>query len=78
METMDAIAKHILQLENSLLTSEVRKSPQKIAGLLVHNFIEFTGSGSEYHYKDGDVFQEQNDKSDRFKNRIKQCIFQNH
>ncbi|MCB8817369.1 nuclear transport factor 2 family protein [Desulfosporosinus shakirovi] len=61
---MDAIAKHILQLENSLLTSEIRKSPQKIAGLLVDDFIEFTGSGSEYHYKNGDVFQEQNDNSD--------------
>ena len=63
VETMDAVARHILQLENSLLTSETRKSPQKIAELLVSDFIEFTGSGSEYHYKNGDVFQEQNDNS---------------
>ena len=60
---MDAIAMHILQLENSLLTSEIRKSPQKIAGLLIPDFIEFTSSGSEYYYKNGDVFQEQNDNS---------------
>jgi hypothetical protein len=60
---MDTIAKHILQLENSLLKSEIRKSPQKIAGLLVHDFIEFTCSGVEYSYRNGDVFQEQNDNS---------------
>ena len=46
---MDAVARHILQLENSLLISETRKSSQKIAELLVRDFIEFTGSGSEYH-----------------------------
>jgi hypothetical protein len=63
METIDAIAKHILHLENSLLTSETRKSPQKIAGLLVNDFVEFTSSGCEYHYKHGDHFQEQNDNS---------------
>lgn len=57
---MDAISKHILQLENSLLTSEVRKSPHKISALLVPDFTEFTSSGREYHYKNDDVFQDQN------------------
>lgn len=48
---MDVIAMHILQLENSLLASEKRKSPQKIAELLIPDFIEFTSSGIEYKLK---------------------------
>ncbi|AHF06011.1 DUF4440 domain-containing protein [Desulfitobacterium metallireducens] len=60
---MDEITKHILQLENILLTSEIRRSPQKIAELLVSDFTEITASGVEYHYKNGDVFQAQDDNS---------------
>ncbi len=56
----------ILQNENELLRSEIRKSPQKIKEILADNFIEYTSSGSEYHYKDGDVFQEQNDSNELF------------
>ena len=58
---MNTIKEHILQLENDLLKSEVRKSAEKINDVLSNDFIEFTSSGSEYHYKNSDVFQEQND-----------------
>jgi len=58
---MESIEKLILKLENDLLKSEIRKSTQKINEILADDFIEFTSSGSEYHYKSGDVFQEQND-----------------
>ncbi|AJH00241.1 DUF4440 domain-containing protein [Clostridium beijerinckii] len=57
---MNSIKDHILQLEQELLKSEVRKSADKINDMLSDDFIEFTSSGSEYHYKNGDVFQEQN------------------
>lgn len=63
---MESIEKLILQLENDLLKSEIRKSPQKINEILADDFIEFTSSGSEYHYKSGDVFQEQNDNHELF------------
>lgn len=61
---MEAIQKIILQLENDLLKSEVRKSPQKLSELLSEDFIEFTSSGIEYHYKSGEVFQKQDDNSE--------------
>lgn len=63
---MDVIEKLILQLENELLKSEIRKSPQKINEILADDFVEFTSSGSEYHYKNGDVFQAQNDDHELF------------
>ena len=58
---MNTIKEHILQLENDLLKSDVRKSAEKINDILADDFFEFTSSGSEYHYKNGDVFQKQND-----------------
>jgi hypothetical protein len=58
-----SIKKHLLQLENEVLKSEVRKSAQKISDILASDFIEFCSSGSQYHYKNGDVFQKQNDTS---------------
>ena len=61
MIIMEAIEKHIFQLENDLLKSEIRKSPEKISELLADDFIEFTNSGIEYHYKNNDVFQKQDD-----------------
>lgn len=64
MIKMGSIEKLIFKLENDLLKSEVRKSPQKISELLAEDFIEFTSSGSEYHYKSGDVFQKQEDNSE--------------
>lgn len=60
---MTYLKEHILQLENDLLKSEVRKSSGRISELLANDFIEFCSSGDEYHYKDGDVFQAQNDNS---------------
>ncbi|SFD14563.1 DUF4440 domain-containing protein [Clostridium uliginosum] len=63
---MESIEKLILQLENDLLKSEIRKSPQKVNEILADDFIEFTSSGSEYHYKSGDVFQKQNDNHELF------------
>ena len=58
---IELLAKHILQLENELLKSEIRKSQEKIYELIADDFIEFGSSGGEYHYKKGDVFLEQND-----------------
>lgn len=60
---MNSLEQQILQLENDLLKAEVRKSAQKINELLANDFIEFTSSGNEYHYNDGDEFQEQNDNT---------------
>lgn len=60
---MSYLREHILQLENDLLKAEVRKSPKRINELLANDFIEFCSSGDEYHYKDGDVFQAQDDDS---------------
>lgn len=48
---MNSIKDHILQLEQELLKSEVRKSADKINDILSDDFIEFTSSGSEYNYK---------------------------
>jgi hypothetical protein len=64
MSEMESIEKLIFQLENDLLKSEIRKSPQKLSELLAEEFIEFTSSGSEYHYKNSDVFQKQEDNSE--------------
>lgn len=63
---MESIEKLILQLENDLLKSEIRKSPQKISEIVTNDFIEFTSSGGEYHYKSGEVFQEENDNHELF------------
>lgn len=60
---MNSIKEQILQLENDLLKSETRKSSQKINELLANNFIEFCSNGKEYHYKNGDVFQTQDDRN---------------
>ncbi len=42
---MNCIKEHILELENNLLKSEVRKSAQKINDILTDDFIEFCSSG---------------------------------
>ncbi|EHA1004258.1 DUF4440 domain-containing protein [Clostridium perfringens] len=59
---MDSIKKQIFQLENDLIKSEVRKSAEKINEILSNDFVEFSSSGSEYHYKCGDVFQDEEDE----------------
>jgi len=58
---MNYIKEHILELENDLLKSEVRKSAQKINDILADDFIEFSSSGREYHYEKGDIHQAQDD-----------------
>lgn len=58
---MNYIKEHILELENDLLKSEVRKSAQKINDILADDFIEFCSSGREYHYEKGDIHQDQDD-----------------
>ncbi len=50
------LREHIFALENSLLQPEVRKSAEKIAGLLADDFIEFCSSGKVYKYERGDFF----------------------
>ena len=60
---MNSIEEHLLQLENYLLKSEIRKSSQRINEILTNDFIEFCSSGSEYHYKNGDIFQKEDDNN---------------
>ncbi|MGL5411361.1 DUF4440 domain-containing protein [Cetobacterium sp.] len=61
---MKSIRDEIWGLENALLKSEVRKSAKMISEILSEDFIEFCSSGSEYHYKRGDIFQEVNDNKE--------------
>lgn len=52
----ETLSRHILKLELSLLTPEVRQSAQRIGELLSDDFIEFTNSGKVYRYQRGDIF----------------------
>ncbi len=52
----EALSRHILSLELSLLTIEVRESAQRVEELLSEDFTEFTSSGNEYRYHRGDIF----------------------
>lgn len=61
---MESLEKEILRLENDLLSSEIRKSSEKINEILDDEFVEYTSSGKEYHYKKGDVFQGKEDDSE--------------
>lgn len=61
---MDSLEKKILKLENNLLSSTIRKSPEKINEILDDEFTEYTSSGEEYHYKKGDIFQDKEDESE--------------
>lgn len=58
---MNTIKEDIFQLEKNLLKSEIRKSVKDISNILADDFIEFCSNGTEYHYRNGDVFQEQED-----------------
>lgn len=60
---MKSISEHILKVENDLLKKEVRKSVERINEILSDDFVEFTSSGHEYHYKKGEVFQKENDNT---------------
>lgn len=59
---MNFVREEIFQLENDLLKADVRKSAQKINNILADDFVEFCSSGSEYHYKKGDIFQAEDDE----------------
>lgn len=59
---MNSLKEKIFELENDLLKADVRKSAQKINAILSDDFVEFCSSGSEYHYKNGDVFQAEDDE----------------
>lgn len=58
---MNSLEEVILNLENKLLQSEIRKSSYEISQLIDENYTEFCSSGIEYHYKKGDVFQQNYD-----------------
>lgn len=57
---------NILKLESDMLKSEVRKSAQMIGDIISEGFIEFCSNGNEYHYKNGDIFQEDDDNKELF------------
>ncbi|NME83944.1 DUF4440 domain-containing protein [Clostridium sp. SM-530-WT-3G] len=61
---MNRLEKEILNLENNLLLSSIRKCPEKICDILDENFVEYTSSGQEYHYKKGDTFQNKEDENE--------------
>lgn len=50
------LSRSILELELSLLKSEVRQSAQCVEELLSADFMEFTSSGKIYRYQRGDIF----------------------
>ncbi|NFO48415.1 DUF4440 domain-containing protein [Clostridium botulinum] len=60
---MEFSQEQILEAETDLLKSEIRKSSEKINQILANNFIEFSSSGKEYYYKNGDVFQDEMDNT---------------
>ena len=49
-------AQPILNLEQQLLSEEVRRSADRIAELLAEEFIEYCSSGRIYRYVRGDTF----------------------
>lgn len=61
---MESLEGEILKLEKDLLLSSTRKSAARINQILDDKFIEYTSSGKEYHYKKGDVFQDEKDNSE--------------
>ena len=48
---MESLEKEILKLENDILLSSTRKCAEKISDILDDEFLEYTSSGKEYHYK---------------------------
>lgn len=61
---MKSLEEEILELENNMLLSSTRKCAEKINKILDDEFIEYTSSGKEYHYKKGDVFQGKDDDTE--------------
>jgi hypothetical protein len=62
---MEDIREHILNLETQLLTTEVRKSAEKIREIVSEDFIEFCSSGYIYKYNKDDIFAENNDLQEK-------------
>lgn len=58
------LCKLIYEHECSLLQSEVRKSSEKISELISTEFIEFTSSGKVVFYKEGEVYQDNDDNTE--------------
>ncbi|MGL5693959.1 MAG: DUF4440 domain-containing protein [Peptostreptococcaceae bacterium] len=54
------ISEEIYELENKLLSTDIRKSTKEIKELLDANFTEFCASGKVYNYSEGDTFYEEN------------------
>ena len=52
----EALRRQILQLEQSLLSPEVRLSAQRVEELIADEFVEFCSSGKVYRYSRGDIF----------------------
>ncbi|OKP92804.1 DUF4440 domain-containing protein [Paenibacillus sp. P3E] len=52
MDTETLLWKHICELEEELLTTEVRTSPQQLSLLLADDFFEYGSSGTVWHKKD--------------------------
>ncbi|HCW53292.1 MAG TPA: DUF4440 domain-containing protein [Clostridium sp.] len=61
---MESLEEKILKLEKDLLLSSTRKSAEKISEILDEEFIEFTSSGTIYHYEKGDIYQNKDDKTE--------------
>ena len=53
---IELLEKHLFELEKELLKPEIRQSAEKISEILSDDFVEFTSSGSIYHYNKDDVF----------------------
>lgn len=53
---VEMLEREILILEKSLLSSDVRSSPEKIAELIANDFFEYCSSGTVYFYHENDSF----------------------
>ncbi|MBM7583642.1 hypothetical protein JOC86_000179 [Bacillus pakistanensis] len=52
MEDRTMLKKHLLHLEEQLLTPEIRKSPEELNQILADEFFEFGSSGNVWLKKD--------------------------
>lgn len=58
MIAVGTLEETIYELEESLLMLEVRRSAEKIAERLDDDFTEFCSSGAVYHYRKGNIFED--------------------
>ncbi|GGE37981.1 hypothetical protein GCM10011391_15970 [Pullulanibacillus camelliae] len=52
MQNQEALRKHLLELEERLLDSETRSTPEGLNQLLAEAFFEFGSSGKVFHKRD--------------------------